>query len=47
MKKGNIRLILEEQWDGFLSLYSKRVRKNVKSEVEKVLKWNPHVHMMV
>lgn len=38
MKKGKIRLILEEHWQGFLNKYSKRVRKNVKKEVEKVLK---------
>lgn len=38
MKKGKIVRILEEHWDGFLNIYSKKVRKNVKKEVEKVLK---------
>jgi hypothetical protein len=37
MRKGKIKSILEDHWNGFLSLYGKRVRKNVKKEVEKVL----------
>lgn len=38
MKKSKIKSILEDHWTGFLSLYGKKVRKNVKKEVEKVLK---------
>jgi hypothetical protein len=38
MKKGKIRLILEDHWEGFLKIYGEKVRDNVKKEVEKVLK---------
>jgi hypothetical protein len=38
MKKSKIRLILEDHWTGFLNIYSKKIRKNVKNEVEKVLR---------
>jgi hypothetical protein len=30
MKKGKIRLILEDHWEGFLNVYGKKVRDNVK-----------------
>jgi hypothetical protein len=33
MKKGKIRLILEDHWEGFLKVYGKKVRDNVKKEV--------------
>lgn len=38
MKKSKIKLILEDHWCGFLKIYGKRIRNNVKKEVEKVLK---------
>ena len=38
MKSGIIKKILNDHWSGFLKLYSKKIRKNVKREVEKVLK---------
>ena len=37
MKNSKIKLILKDNWLGFLKLYGKKVRKNVKREVEKVL----------
>lgn len=33
MKKSKIKLILEDHWSGFLKLYNKKIRKNVKDEV--------------
>lgn len=38
MKKSKIKLILEDHWSDFLKIYGKKVRKNVKEEVNKVLK---------
>ena len=38
MKKGKIKTILEDQWNGFLKIYENKIRDNVKKEVEKVLK---------
>lgn len=38
MKTGIIKKILNNHLMGFLKLYSKKIRKNVKKEVEKVLK---------
>ena len=38
MKKGKIKTILEDHWDGFLKIYENKIRDNVKKEVEKVLK---------
>ena len=38
MKKSKIKLIFQDHWDEFLKHYGKKVRKNVKSEVDKVLK---------
>lgn len=38
MKTGIIKKILNDHWSGFLKLYNKKIRKNVKREVEKVLK---------
>ena len=38
MKSGIIKKILNDHWMGFLKLYNKKIRKNVKREVEKVLK---------
>lgn len=38
MKKGKIKTILEDHWDGFLNIYENKVRPNIKREVEKVLK---------
>ena len=38
MKESKIKLILKDHWDNFLKIYNKRIRKNVKSEIEKVLK---------
>ena len=37
MKSGIIKKILNDHWMGFLKLYNKKIRKNVKREVEKVL----------
>lgn len=37
MKKSKIKLILKDNWLAFLKIYGKKVRKNVKKEVEKVL----------
>ena len=37
MKNSKIKLILKDNCLGFLKLYGKKVRKNVKREVEKVL----------
>ena len=36
MKKSKIRIILEDHWSDFLKLYNKKVRRNVKEEVNKV-----------
>jgi len=41
MKSGIIKKILNDYWMGFLKLYSKKIRKNVKREVESVL--NPGI----
>ena len=38
MKKGKIKIILEDHWNGFLKIYENKIRDNVKKEVEKVLK---------
>ena len=38
MKKGKMRLILEDHWCSFVKKYDKRIRANVKSEVDKVLR---------
>lgn len=38
MKKGKIKIILEDHWYGFLNKYKDKIRPNVKKEVEKVLK---------
>ena len=38
MKKGKIKTILEDHWNGFLKIYENKIRDNVKKEVEKVLK---------
>lgn len=38
MKKGKIKIILEDHWHGFLKIYENKIRFNVKKEVEKVLK---------
>ena len=38
MKKGKIKTILEDHWNGFLKIYENKIRFNVKKEVEKVLK---------
>uniref|UniRef100_UPI00374E3D61 transposase zinc-binding domain-containing protein n=1 Tax=Clostridium butyricum TaxID=1492 RepID=UPI00374E3D61 len=38
MKSGIIKKILNDHCSGFFKLYSKKIRKNVKREVEKVLK---------
>ena len=38
MKKGKIKTILEDHWNGFLKIYENKIRSNVKKEVEKVLK---------
>lgn len=38
MKKSKIKLILEDHWSDFLKLYNKRIRKNIKDEVNKVLR---------
>ena len=38
MKKGKIKIILEDHWHGFLKIYENKIRSNVKKEVEKVLK---------
>ena len=38
MKKGKIKIILEDHWHGFLKIYENKIRDNVKKEVEKVLK---------
>lgn len=38
MKKSKIKMILEDHWSDFVKIYNKKIRKNVKKEVEKVLK---------
>ena len=38
MKKGKMRLILEDHWSSFVSKYAKRIRANVRTEVDKVLR---------
>lgn len=38
MNKSKIKVIFEDHWDNFLKLNSKRVRKNVKVEIDKMLK---------
>lgn len=38
MKKSKIKMILEDHWSDFVNIYNKKIRKNVKKEVEKVLK---------
>ena len=38
MKKGKIKIILEDHWHGFLKIYENKIRSNVKKEVEKILK---------
>ena len=38
MKKSKIKLILKDHWRDFLKLYNKKIRKNVKDEVNKVLR---------
>ena len=38
MKKGKIKIKLEDHWHGFLKIYENKIRSNVKKEVEKVLK---------
>ena len=38
MKKGKIKIILEDHQHGFLKIYENKIRSNVKKEVEKVLK---------
>ena len=37
MIKGKMRLILEDQWSSFLKIYDKKIRPDVKVEVDKVL----------
>ena len=34
MKKGKIKIILEDHWHGFLKIYENKIRSNVKKEVE-------------
>ena len=36
MKKGKIKTILEDHWDGFLKIYENKIRDNVNKEVEKI-----------
>ena len=38
MKKSKLRIILEENWDGFYKKYRNRIRPNVIDEVKKVMK---------
>lgn len=38
MLKGKMRLILEDHWTSFVSMYDKKIRPNVKAEVDKVLR---------
>lgn len=38
MIKGKMRLILEDHWSSFLKIYDKKIRPNVKVEVDKVLR---------
>lgn len=38
MKIGKIKLILQDHWKKFLKLFGRKIRKNIKIEVEKVLK---------
>lgn len=38
MVEGKLKKILKDQWEGFLKIYGKKVRENVKKEVEKVIK---------
>ena len=38
MLKGKTRLILEDHWTSFVSMYDKKIRPNVKDEVDKVLR---------
>ena len=38
MNKSKTKEIFEEHWDDFLKLNGKRVRKNVKAEIDKMLK---------
>lgn len=37
MKKSKIKMIFQDHWSDFESIYYRRIRKNVKSEVEKTL----------
>ncbi|BCZ45551.1 hypothetical protein psyc5s11_16180 [Clostridium gelidum] len=38
MMKSKIKTILKDHWDGFVKIYNKKIRPNVKVEVDKVLK---------
>nr|WP_243158783.1 transposase zinc-binding domain-containing protein [Clostridium beijerinckii] len=38
MKKGKMNKILEDHWHSFVKLYGKKIRPNVKAEVDKVLR---------
>lgn len=38
MKKGKMKVILEDHWNNFVKFYSKNIIPNVKSEVDKVLR---------
>ena len=40
MKKGKIKIILEDHWHGFLKIYENKIRSNVKKEVEKAKRKN-------
>lgn len=44
MKKGKIKITLEDHWYGFLNKYKDKIRPNVKKEVEKVLKCKDTKH---
>ncbi|MFA8994800.1 transposase [Clostridioides difficile] len=38
MIKGKMRIILEDHWSSFVKIYNKKIRPNVKAEVDKVLR---------
>ena len=38
MMKSKMKIILKDHWDGFVKIYNKKIRPNVKVEVDKVLK---------
>ena len=47
MKKGKIKTILEDHWNGFLKIYENKIRDNVKKEVEKVLKCKDYKYCFI